>query len=255
MAKPGLDLSRAVSLVAYLGNPELNVDRCLAQIDDLAVAAGPLVDVHRSDAERLDALLRFLFDDCGFEGNREAYYDPRNSYLDQVLERRLGIPITLAVVVIEVGRRIGVEVDGVCFPGHFLIRGPSGRILDPFNGGVALTRSQLAEMLGQDDVDHELLRPCGKREILVRILRNLKQVFVNRREVSLAIGTINRLLLLIVDQSAEIRDRGLLFYGSGVYERAGNDLNYYLAYSEAPPDEEAVRDTVRKISQRLNLQN
>lgn len=255
MAKPGLDLARAVALVAHLGDPQLDVDRCLSQLDDLAAAAEPLVRVHRTGATQLDALLRFLFDDYGLKGNREAYYDPRNSFLDQVLERRLGIPITLAVVVIEVGRRIGIEVGGISFPGHFLIRGPSGRILDPFNGGVALTRSQLAEILGQDDVDDEYLRPCGKREILARVLRNLKQVFVNRREIPQAIGAINRLLLLITDQSDEIRDRGLLYYGSGVYERAGNDLNYYLAYSEAPPDEEAVRDTVRKISQRLNLQN
>lgn len=231
------------------------MNRCLAQLDELAVAAGPLTRSFRTDADRLDALLRFLFEDYGLQGNREAYYDPRNSFLDQVLERRLGIPITLSVVVIEVARRIGLHVEGVCFPGHFLIRGPGGRILDPFNGGAALTCSQLAEMLGQDEIDEALIRPCGNREILARILRNLKQVFVNRREVAQAIGAINRLLLLITDKSAEIRDRGLLYYGSGVYDRAGTDLNYYLAYSEDPPDDEAVRVTVRKISQRLNLQN
>jgi regulator of sirC expression with transglutaminase-like and TPR domain len=187
-------------LIAELEYAELDISRYTSMLD--AMAAG----VQTGEGEtQLAALTRHLFVDLGFHGNQEAYYDPRNSYLNDVLERRTGIPITLSLVFIEVGRRIGLNIQGVGFPGHFLVRtrGPSGEelILDPFHGGVALDRDELEERLKQVSgadakLDPEHFLPATKRQVLARMLNNLRQIHQQGRDSARASAVAELLALL-----------------------------------------------------------
>ena len=195
---------------------------------------------------RIGVISSYLFEDQGFAGNREAYDDPRNSFLNEVIDRRTGIPITLALVYIEVSRRAGVRLDGVNFPGHFLLRVPPhpetsiGRdehvIVDPFHGGAVLSetdcRKLLREHAGEEAAfDPRLLMRATKQEILVRMLVNLKRIYVRMRSFPQA-RTITELLLAL-DPSAmtELRDRGLLAYHLNDYSAALRDLEAYLRFT------------------------
>jgi regulator of sirC expression with transglutaminase-like and TPR domain len=175
-----LDLAACALLIAELERPELPAARYLARLDELAAGARAAA---RPGESLLDAAVRHLFVDLGFRGNAADYYDPRNSCLDQVLDRRLGIPITLSVVLLEVGWRLGLDLAGVGFPGHFLVSaGGAERYLDPFHGGATLDgatlAARLAQALGPQGVlAPQHLRPVGKREILARMLNNLHGIY------------------------------------------------------------------------------
>ena len=184
----------------------------------------------------IDALNRFLFEDEGFAGNTGDYDDPRNSFLNQVLDRRTGIPITLAVVYIEVARRAGIRVDGVNFPGHFLLRYPlspeedhrSAVFVDPFHGGSILSETDCRSLLRRHagdgvEFDPRFLAPATKQQILVRMLGNLKRLYVRMR--SFPQGRAITDLLLAIEPSAlqELRDRGLLSYYVNDYAGALRD--------------------------------
>ncbi len=258
-----LDLGRAALLLALMGDPSLDVDYWLDRLDRLADAASGPVAAALDGRKRVQALVNSLCVDYGLRGDPDADYDPRNSYIDQVLERRQGIPISLAVVLLEVGRRVGVELEGIGFPTHFLVK--AGRLddvyVDAFNEGRLLCAADCVKHLLPhlaDDVDTlgpKLLRPVSKREILARMLRNLKRVFLRRRDIPRAIGAIDRLLLLTDDQVPEFRDRGLLFRSAGVHARAAADLQYYLAYAGPAPDREAVQGALEDSHRLLGLYN
>jgi regulator of sirC expression with transglutaminase-like and TPR domain len=178
VADADLDLAACALLIAELERPGLPADDYLRRLDQLARGVG-----ERS----VDAAARYLFVDHGFRGNADDYYDPRNSCLDQVIDRRLGIPITLSVVFLEVGWRLGLDVAGIGFPGHFLVRAREGgaeRVLDPFRGGVTLDEEAqgllLAQALGPRAVlAPQHVRPVGKREILARMLNNLRGIYLH----------------------------------------------------------------------------
>jgi regulator of sirC expression with transglutaminase-like and TPR domain len=169
-----IPLDEAAMLIAAHARPELDVAAELGRIDDLAAGC---------KEPTLDGLTHHLFDELGFQGNTEHYQDPDNSYLDQVLRRRLGIPITLSVLTMEVGRRLGVVLDGIGMPGHFLVRhrGEPATFLDPFGGGrrldVAGCRA-LFTSLGGTGWDESYLAPVGARAILTRMLLNLQGLFL-----------------------------------------------------------------------------
>jgi regulator of sirC expression with transglutaminase-like and TPR domain len=193
-------------------------------------------------------LTRFLFAEKGFVGNQADYYDRRNSFLNEVLDRRTGIPITLALVYREVGRRAGLAIHGVGFPGHFLAKvdGQPEIIIDPFFGAV-LDESQcherLREVLGKDaPFDKRYLRAATTREILVRMLNNLKHIYLNAKELERALSCCERILLLTPDNQHELRDRGLLYLQLECYGAAQRDLETFLQL--APDDEHA--DTIRQ---------
>lgn len=162
--EPAIPLDRAALLIAAVAQPGLDVDAWLARLDDLAAGCA---------RPTLDDLRHHLYDEAGFRGNVDEYYDPRNSYLDQVLERRLGIPITLAIVLIEVGRRLGVVVEGLNTPGHFLVRAGDA-VLDPFAGAAEVHPTLLPP---------GLLEPAGTLGIVARMLANLKQIFLQGGDV------------------------------------------------------------------------
>ena len=211
----------------------------------------------------LTHLNTLLFQEERLSGNAADYYDPRNSFLNEVLDRKVGIPITLSVIYMEVGRRLGMNMFGVGFPGHFLVKysGPDGEvILDPFHGGVTLTREQLAqklrEMYGEGNPFlaqiPQLLAPASKREILVRMLRNLKGVYLQKNDFSRALNAIDRILLIDPTLATEFRDRGAVHQRLGQLQAATQDFRRYLQMAPQAPDAEAIRGMLVRSTAQLN---
>ena len=246
---PDPDLAPAALFIARLEYPRLDAARYLEQLDAMGRKVAERIAMLGPGSEplaRVRAISDYLFDDQGFAGNTKAYDDPRNSFLNQVLERRTGIPITLALVYIEVARRAGVRADGVNFPGHFLLRLPHTGdrpseaddhvILDPFHGGAILDEADCQRLLRKhagDDAsfDRRLLARASKQQILLRMLLNLKRIYVRMRSFPQA-RTLTELLLAL-DPSAltELRDRGLLAYHLNDFSMALRDLEAYLRFT------------------------
>ncbi len=180
-----IDLSQAAFLIAATEYPQLDLAQQSEALDSLAFGARSRFDGVLDDPLYcLNSLSEYLFDELGFRGNQDDYYDPRNSFLNEVLSRRLGIPITLALVCIEVGKRLGIPIIGIGMPGHFLVRhrDQHDHFMDPFYRGILLTEQECADRLEQlvrgDFVwDSKLLDPVGNRELLARVLRNLKGIY------------------------------------------------------------------------------
>jgi regulator of sirC expression with transglutaminase-like and TPR domain len=238
----GADLGRAAFLLALYANPALDVAAGVARLDALAGEA-------RGRGLAAPATIASLFGAEGLRGNGDDYYDPRNSFLDQVLERRLGIPISLAVAAIEVGRRLGLEVEGVPFPGHFLVRvrdGARAALLDPFRGGVELADADLLARLAAVTGRIGSLGPAelgraSKRQILLRMLHNLKAIYIRSDQLQDALAIEQRLIALQPEDWVERRDRGLLLARLGFAAEAAADLEAYLALAGDAGDRAAVR--------------
>src|SRR5215207_10544928 len=190
-SEDALDLAEAALLIAQEEHPQLDVSAYLHRLEELAAAVRTRLSESPSPSDIVLNLNIHLFREEGFRGNTSAYYDPANSFLNEVLDRKTGIPITLSVVYIEVGRRLGLPLVGVGFPGHFLVKytGPEGEVvLDPFLGGLTLDHQQLAHklqtMYGEQNPllaqIPQLLAPASKKNILVRMLRNLKGVYLQK---------------------------------------------------------------------------
>ena len=242
MNAPGADVADAALAIARVEYPALEAQRYLDRLDEMGARAAERLggSVHAT-SESVRALNEYLYDEEGFGGNRERYDDPRNSFLNEVLDRRTGIPITLAVVYLEVARRAGLGITGVNFPGHFLLRAPGGMagddlIIDPFHGGALLSevdcRQLLRHHVGDEAAfDRSLLSPATRHDIVVRMLVNLKRLYVRMRSFPQArfVST----LLLTADPSAvhELRDRGLLAYHLEDFSSALRDLEEYLRLS------------------------
>src|SRR5690606_14417765 len=213
----------------------------------------PEVEAIPSTALKMAAINRHLFDELGYSGNHDAYYDPRNSYLNQVLERRLGNPISLAMVQMEVARRLGIALDGVSFPGHFLVRLPVDGgllVMDPFNGDRPLAVEELRERarphLGGEAPDDgmllQILDPAPHRAILARVLRNLYGVYSEAGEWDRAARSADRVLRLLPDESEALRDRGLAYLELGHLAGARQDLSTYLQRVPEATDAGTVRE-------------
>jgi len=208
---------------------------------------------------KMAAINRYLFDELGYTGNHDEYYDPRNSYLNQVFERRLGNPVSLAMVQMEVAHRLGVPLDGVSFPGHFLVRLPVDDgllVMDPFNGGRPLGVDELRERakphLGGDIPDDaallHILNPASPRAILVRTLRNLHGVYAEREEWDRAARSADRVLKLTPDQPEALRDRGLAYLKMDYKAGAQRDLARYLHLSPDAKDAPELREQLVEIN-------
>jgi regulator of sirC expression with transglutaminase-like and TPR domain len=255
--RPGPDLAAPAFLVARVEYPRLDPGPYLDQLDRMGeVALHRVAAESRPDspiAARVDAVNRYLFNELGFFGNRDRYDDPRNSCLNEVLDRRTGIPITLSLVYIEVARRAGLRAEGINFPGHFLVRirpdlhtddPEEGLIVDPFHAGAILTesdcRSLLRRHLGDDAAfDPSLLSPAARKPILIRMLLNLKRLYVQMRSFPQARQVTDLLLALTPSSLIELRDRGLLAYHMQDFTAALRDLERFLKLApQAQLDEE-----------------
>jgi regulator of sirC expression with transglutaminase-like and TPR domain len=209
-------------------------------------------------------LNQFLFDELGFHGNARDYYDPRNSYLNEVLDRRTGIPLTLSVLYLEVGRRIGLALEGVSFPGHFLVRLPlrgTMLVLDPFSGGEPQSEAELRARLrrvvpagatGPVPLEElpldQFLEPAGKRQILARLLRNLKGIYREADKPERLLEVLNRMLMVAPEAYGELRERGLVYQRLECYRAALKDLSDYSSLEPDAPDIEDVRTMVLELS-------
>lgn len=252
---PEIDLARAALLVAKEEYPQLPVDRYLARLDRLAEEVKDRLDDERAPLVVLRQLLETLYERHGFRGNREAYYDPRNSFLNEVLDRGLGIPLTLGLVVLEVGRRLDLPLEGVSFPGHFLVRfeGEAVDVLvDPFDDGRLRFEDEAQELLdrvygGMVRVRPSFLRAASRRDVLVRLLTNLKRIYTNVEDDVRALAVVERLLLLKPGAAREVRERGELLARLGRVSEAIEQLETYLDYAPGAADAERIRNLVRRL--------
>lgn len=261
-----IDLGRAALLVARLEYPTLDPTGVLLRLDAMAGRIRESISPAARVADRVAAINRYLFEEQGFRGNRDEFYDPRNSCLNAVLERKLGIPISLSVLYMEIGRRLGLEAEGVSFPGHFLVRITCELgviVLDPYNAGLSLSEEDVRERLAQQTRPEfaesadlaEVLHPASKKEILARMARNLKRVYTEAGETQKAIQAATLILTLQPDAHAELRDRALLYRRIEAYRAALADLTRYLEEEPEAHDADALRGLVielRGINARFN---
>ena len=254
-----LPLLDTALLIARDEYPDLDAPGITAQVDDYADALRPRLDHDIDLPARLTAINRYLFEEVGFAGNNQQYDDPRNSYLNQVVDRKLGIPISLAVIQIEVTRRLGLPLDGVSFPGHFLVRLPVDDgilVLDPYNKGRPVSAEELRERAsphlgGQTPDDQQLLQilaPATHRMILMRMLRNLKGLYAESGDWERVARTADRLLKLSPDTAEAVRDRGLAYRELGYGRGAREDLARYLQLLPEADDVEAIRIALIELS-------
>jgi regulator of sirC expression with transglutaminase-like and TPR domain len=246
-----MDVARAALLFACEAYPNLDIASYLGALDEMAATLRPQL-AHEHPAI---ALGRFLSNDKGFHGNTDDFFDPRNSYLNQVLDRRTGIPISLSVIYLEVARRLNLPIVGIALPGHFVIRYDGDEeplYLDPFNGGATLStedcRQRVADISdGRLPFRQSFLYPVGPRQILTRMLRNLKGIYVARTDFELAIPVIEKLILLNPSKVEEIRDLGMLYYYAGQQSRAIGCLEKYLSLAPDAEDRKAVQHNLGTI--------
>jgi regulator of sirC expression with transglutaminase-like and TPR domain len=256
-----LDLVDGALEISRLFQPGVDGAQARARLDALGDEVRDDLADGANLAAQVDALNRLLFGRFGFAGNRDDFNDPRNSFLDQVLERRVGIPISLSLVYIEVARRAGVAAWGVGFPGHFLVKlghGGGSLVVDPFNEGAVLSAddldARLAGIFGDDRVSvrahPSLLRAATQREILVRMLRNLKAVYLGRGLATEALRAACAILALVPDLPEELRDRGLIYRELGHHQAALDDLRRFTALSNDGPEIAAVTAMIDELAAR-----
>ena len=254
-----LPLLETALLIARDEYPDLDADLYDTLVQSHAEHLRTEIDSIDAWPLKMAAINRHLFDELGYSGDHEEYYDPRNSYLNEVFERRLGNPISLAMVQMEVARRLGVPLDGVSFPGHFLVRLPVDDgilVMDPFNGGRPLGADELRERakphLGGDAPDDstllQILDSASHRAILIRVLRNLHGVYAERDEWDRAARSADRVLKLVPDQAEALRDRGLAYLKMDYAHGARHDLARYLHVAPEAPDADAVRERLVELS-------
>lgn len=258
-AREPIPLARGALLLAQEEYPDLDIEKCLDQLAELAREAEPAVRAGADTIEKIQSLSAFLFTRKGFEGNREQFADPRNSFLNEVIERRLGIPITLSVIYIDIGRRLGLSLFGVSFPTHFLVKAVDERgelIIDPFNGGAILSldeiRARLTQIYGQPvDVNPTMLKAVGSRQILVRMLRNLKSIYAGAADWPRTLAAMDRILMLDPRSLEELLERGALYEKLECFSAALDDFQSFLTQAPQHQAADAAREAVVRLMRQV----
>ncbi len=259
-----IPLARAALTIARTEYPGLDFDRYLRRLQELAQRVKARLPAIADSAQTIAALNQVLFHEEEFRGNRENYYDPRNSFLNQVLDRKLGIPITLALVYMEVARRIGFPLFGVGMPGHFLLKhyDVEGRetLIDAFNNGAVVSERECQTRLdeiysGQLPLQPEFLLSVSRRQMLTRILNNLKNVYMGARNFRKALEVVDLICAIYPRSPEDVKQRALLRYNIGQMRGAIEDLELYLKMSPDASDADEIRHTalsIRRSLARLN---
>ena len=261
-----IDLAEGALLIAAPEYPALDIPGCLARLSELAATLKRRLRGDIGPTDTLIALNHYLFDELGFRGNAEDFYDPRNSFLNDVIERRLGIPITLSVIYIEVGRRIGLPLHGVSFPTHFLVKctvRDGAIVLDPYSKGISLGLDDLVKRLKawrsgiEPDSDQikNMLATAGSREILARILRNLRGIYLDKGELTKALHAADRIITLDPQLPEEYRDRGKIYLDLECFRAALADFRSYLFLNPEASDADEIKGKTMELQQlaaRLN---
>ncbi|MBF2017050.1 MAG: SirB1 family protein [Rivularia sp. T60_A2020_040] len=246
-----IDLTKAALYLAQEEYLNLNIEEYINAIETMAMELQERLPLENYPLKIIQCINKYLYEDLGFTGNKQNYYDPRNSFLNDVIERRVGIPITLALLYIEVARRIDFPMIGIGMPGHFLIRPDIPEVeifVDAFNNGEVLFSQDCQERLSQIyqqnvTLKPEFLAPVTKKKFLARILTNLKYIYIKQQELEKALSCVERILLLFPGAVLEIRDRGLLSYQIGRFNQASVDLQAYL--QQVPDAQDA--STIRRL--------
>jgi regulator of sirC expression with transglutaminase-like and TPR domain len=258
---PEIDLAAAALAIAQIEHPDLSPDVWLARLDELA--ARSKASKAAGIAQALDRLREFLFETEKFRGNVDDYYDPRNSCLNDVLERRLGIPITLSVLTMEMGRRVGLDIVGLGLPGHFCVGAHIDGdllVLDPFGGGRVLARAE-AEAVASRAVGRAVTLtdahfvPTSKAQIVVRMLRNLQGIYARREDWTKVLAVIDRLLVADADAPTHLRDRGTVLVKLGDLHRGASAWERYLTQYPQARDAAAFKEELRRVRQTLAERN
>ena len=253
-----VSLAEGALLIAAGEYRDLDVARYLDRIDEMGATLRRRLRSDISTTDALIALNHYVFEDLGFRGNTDDYYDPRNSFLNDVIDRKLGIPITLSVLYIEIGRRIGLPLHGVSFPAHFLVKcvlREGAIILDPYARGASLGMHDLQERLKGIVADAELpselltsmLTATGPKEIFVRILRNLRAIYMTKGDRLKALSTCDRIIVLLPEEPAEYRDRGELYLELECFRAALADFKDYLRLNPLAEDQGLVKRRIAEL--------
>ncbi len=256
MSDEALDLVEAALIIAQQEYPHLNIASYMKRLDELADAVRARVTLDATPEHIVATMNHYLFKEQGFAGNSEDYHDPRNSFLNEVLERKLGIPISLSIVYMEVGRRLDLRLEGIAFPGHFLVKLPLKRgnvILDPYLGGISLSEEDLHERLKQvygeahTEMSDPLLDSANKKEILARVLRNLKTSYLRTDEFDKALSVVERVLSIVPDSAEDLRDRGLIYQRLECVHAALEDLRNYFDLEPDAADAVDIRARIIEL--------
>jgi regulator of sirC expression with transglutaminase-like and TPR domain len=258
-----LELGRAALLIAQEEYPQLSVELYLARLDQVAEEVKDRLANETAPLVVLGDVIQTLYVRRKFSGNRDAYYDPRNSFLNDVLDRGVGIPLTLGIVVLEVGWRLGLPLEGVNFPGNFLVRyvGEDARLLiDPFNGGKIHFEDEAQTLLdqaygGMVRVQEPFLRAASRRDMLVRMLTNLKGIYLKIGDHPRALAAVERLLMITPMAPVESRSRGVLLARLGRHEEAATQLEAYLRVSPGADDKELVEEMLEDLRAGRDVSN
>jgi regulator of sirC expression with transglutaminase-like and TPR domain len=261
-----IELARACLLIAEDAYPGLDVEGYVNEVARLALRLRARLSRTAGAEEKVVELNQFLFDELGYAGNAEEYYDPRNSYLNEVIDRRTGIPITLSVLYIELGRKIGLPLEGVSFPGHFLVRvrmRGGMLVLDPFASGEPQSedelRARLERVVPRDVTGgvpvrdlplEQFLEPATNRQILARLLRNLKGIYRQAEMPERMLDVLNRALVVSPDSTSDLRDRGVVYEQLQAYRAALRDLTDYVAREPDAADIYEMRAKLIELSSR-----
>ena len=261
--KPEADirLDRAALYLAGEEYPEIDVHSYLAELDAFAsqIALREIAETAPADLAR--AIAHYLFDQVGLHGNTGEYYSPENSYLNRVLETRTGIPITLSLIFLEVARRLGLRCSGVGLPGHFIVGlDDTGEYLDPFNAGTMLSAEDCRNLVqnmsgGRLEWTDQVLAPYTKRDVLFRILNNLKSVYIQTKEYTKAVGVIQRMAIISPGMSSLYQEQAWCHAQQYEYRMAIGVLEAYLEEAGEPDDSKQVKDQITGLWASLSRLN
>lgn len=255
-----IDLARAALYLAQEDYPELDVEEYLNALDTMAAELADQLPAEPYPLRIIRQINQYLFEDLKFVGNEGNYYDPRNSFLNEVLDRRTGIPITLSLVYLEVARRVDFPMVGIGMPGHFLIRPDREEMeifVDPFHKGEILFLDDCKERIAklfkaQMPFQPEFLNAIGPRHFLARMLGNLKLIYLDKGDAKRALAAIERILLLFPEAPMEMRDRGLLYYHLGQLTAARQDLENYLTELPSANDRTVIHKVLERIDDQIS---
>ncbi len=253
-----IDLARSALLVAMVEYPHMNIERELFMLQRIAGDLSSALLEEDDPLFCMNVLSEHLFDELGFKGNSQDYHDPRNGHLNQVLERKVGSPIMLSLLYVEVGRRLNIPLAGVALPGHFLVRHHqvTDYFVDPFYRGILLSEEECRVRMKQkarsrSRWNHRYLDTIGRREFIARLIRSLKHTYLRRKDHNRALAMIDVALALDPLSAPDHRDRGLINYRLGNTTQALDDLLYYLGNAAPGSNTDGVNQLVSEIRGRL----
>ncbi len=268
-----IDVAKAALLIATIEYPSLDAEHSLATLDTLAYRVRVILNLSETDTYPpesiapltvIDAINKVLFEQEGFRGNESDYYNPDNSFLNKVLENRVGIPISLSLIYMEIGKRVGLLIEGIGLPFHFVVRCtlPTEILyIDPFEGGLLLSEQDCRERIRRFShgrmtrLPRHLFEPVKPKQLLVRMLGNLKNIYLHREDYTKSLLVANYILLLIPDAAREVRDRGIIHLQLKHYAKALHDLKAYLKLEPQASDRHEMQSHIKTIQQTIAMMN